>query len=366
MKKSPMEKTAEAGRVRRVTLADVAGKAGVSRVAVCEVLNDRPNCWASEATRRRIRQAAEELGYRPNLAARALRSGRTQVIGFISPGFGIGSSHSRAGGLTDAAAKSDYTVTVSSHPNDPESEDRVIRRLLDRGVDGLAIYPVDTGSHAELRRLVQSGFPVVTFDGANLLDFECDDVSIDIEAVGRLQARHLLQLGRRRVCLANTIPEARINTIREAAIRDELERAGAPAPLEMRLSRPATGEFAEADPMEAPLRAFLVKHRGAIDGIIGFDAMVSLAIRVLQKQAVRVPEDVVAVGSGNSILASYGIMPMTSVSTADDEAGAQAFGLLMDRIEGRANGSFRRLTSRAKLIVRESTQECARPPRGET
>lgn len=338
--------------VRRARLADVAKKAGVNSATASQVLNDRANCCASDATRQRIRKAVEDLGYRPNLTARALRSGKTHVIGLVAPGFIV----NRAGGLTEAAAKADYTVTVSSHHNDSASEDLVITRLLDRGVDGLAIYPVDTGPHRELRRLVQSGFPVITFDGASLLDFECDDISVDYAALGKRQAQHLLGIGRRRICIANAIPEARINAIRETAIRNELKQAGAPAPLEMRLNWSTAREVTESGPLEAPMRAFIEKHRGAFDGVIGFDAMASLTIRVLQELSLRVPEDAAVVGAGNTMLASYGSVQLTSVSTADDAAGIKAFGLLMDQINGSRNGPYRRLTSPAKLIVRKSSQ----------
>lgn len=349
---------ARAAIERRVTLSDVAEKAGVHRATAGQVLNNWANCWASEATRQRIRKAAEELGYRPNLAARALRSGRTQVIGLITPGFSIFSPYSRAGGLTEAAAKADYTVTLSAHPNDSESEDRVIRRLLDRGVDGLAIYPVDPGPHAELRRLVESGFPVVTFEGANLLDFECDDISVDCAKVGRLQARHLLELGRRRICFANmsSLPQmAGVNAIREAAVREELARAGAPAPLEMRLSVSNTNELPDAGALEGPMRNYFQKHRGVFDSIIGGDHTGVLAIRLLHELGMRVPDDVAVMGGGTTMLADYCEVPLTSVNAANDAAGVKAFDLLMDRIDGRVKGGFRRLINPARLFVRKST-----------
>lgn len=363
MKKRSMAESAESGvsdapapSLRRVTLADVAEEAGVNSATASQVLNNRDNCWASHETRQRIRKAAAELGYRPNLSARALRSGRTHVIGFVSPGLAIGSPHSRAAGLTEAAAEANYTVTLTSHPNDAKSEDVVIRRLLDRGADGMAIYPVDPGPHAELRRLVECGFPVVTFQGATLLDFECDDVSVDVEAVGRQQARHLLELGRRRICFANTIPEARITVAREAALREELVRAGGPAPIEMRLPGSAARQLMEAEALVEPMQAFLKRHCGAIDAMVGSDCTAALAIRLLHKLGVRVPEDVAVVGGGDSVLATYSEVPLTSVNAADDVAGAKAVGLLMDRIGGRWNGEFRRLVNPAKLIVRQSTQ----------
>ena len=341
----------------RVTLADVARKSGVGIPTVSKVLNDRPNCWASEETRQRIREAAEALGYRPNLSARALRSGRSHVIGFVSPGFQAGSAHTRPGGLTDAAAETDYTVTVASHPNDSAAEDHVILRLLDRAVDGLAIYPVDAGPHKELRALVARGFPVVTFEGVNLLDFECDDVSIDHRAVGRLQARHLLDLGRRRICIAKALPEARINVIRDEGICMELARAGMPAPVAMNIHRSADKEITEPDATYEGVRAFVRKHAGEFDAVISYDSVAALAVRALLEHGLRVPEDVAVIGAGDGPIAGYATIPLTSVSTQDDWAGAKAFELLLDRIGGRRTGKpFRRLTSTAKLIVRQSTR----------
>jgi hypothetical protein len=117
--------------LRRITLADVAKQAGVSRVAVCEVLNNRPNCWASEATRQRIRDAAEALEYRPNLAARALRMGRTQVIGLVSPGFFTYSPYSRADGLTEAAAR-DFRVRVQTTHGTCSGTSRGTLRLAEK------------------------------------------------------------------------------------------------------------------------------------------------------------------------------------------------------------------------------------------
>jgi LacI family transcriptional regulator len=336
-------------------LDDVARESGFHRTTVSQVLTESATCWASTETRRRIHEAAQALGYRANPSARALRSGKTRLIGFVSPGFGVQSPHSRAGGLTEAAARKDYTVAVTSHPNDPESEDRVIRHLLNRGMDGLAIYPVDAGEHRELRGLIARGFPVVTFDGAPLLDFECDDVSSDYSEVGRLQARHLLDLGRRRPCLVSPRPEARINAIRERAVIETFEQAGL-TPRVMRVERSAAHEISDPGALVPQIRDYLQRHAGTYDAIVGFDAMASLSVRVLQALGLRIPTDVAVVGSGDHLLASYGVLPLTSISTADDQAGAQAFALLIDRMAGRAAGPFRRLTNPATLIARESTQ----------
>lgn len=341
----------------RITLADVSKKAGVGIPTVSKVLNDRPNCWASEETRRRIRDAALELGYRPNLSARALRSGHSHVIGLVSPGFAASDVHSRPSGLTEAAAQADYTLTLSSHPNNSEAEDLAIQRLLDCAVAGLAIYPVDTGPHLALRALVARGFPVITFEGATLLDFACDDISVDFKAVGRLQAQHLLKLGRRRICIAKALPEAPINAIRDEGILEELASAGAPAPIFMTVHRPIDREIAVPDVIDAGIRDFMLKHAGAFDAVASYDSIASLVVRVLLERGLRIPDDVAVIGAGDTMMASYGAVPLTSVCTQDDWAGAKAFELLLDRITGKPPARpFRRLTSPATLIVRQSTQ----------
>ncbi|MHC4885445.1 MAG: LacI family DNA-binding transcriptional regulator [Planctomycetota bacterium] len=338
----------------RVTLNDVAAEAGVHRTTVSQVLNDRPGCWASDETRARVHAAVEKLGYRPNLAARALRVGKARVVGLLSPGF-LAGPHSRPVGLTDAATAHDYTVTVTSDANDAASEDRAIRRLLDRGLDGLVVYPVDQGPHRELRRLVESDFPVVTFEGGNLLDFPSDDISIDYAAVGRLQVEHLLEQGCRQICLANAEPSARVNLLREEAIVDALAEAGMPAPVSLRVPGAGFGEEAGVIDEEDAVRCFLQEHRGGFDGLISHDRLASVVMRVLPELGLRVPDDVAVVGSGNTLLARCGAVPLTSVCTNDAAAGQRAFELLLERISGQAQEQRQRIISPTELIVRGST-----------
>lgn len=330
--------------------------AGVGRPTASKVLNGKDNCWASEETRERIRAAALALGYRPNLSARALYSGQSRVIGLVSPGFAVSSTNSRPAGLTNAAFASDYTVTLSSHPNDSNSEDHVIRRLIDRAVDGMAVYPVDVGPHAELRRLIQQGYPVVTFDGAALLDFQCDDISADYIAIGRLQARHLLEVGRRRICIARALPEARINAIRNTGIQQELSACGAPPPLLMDIHRPAA-EFEDAEAICDGIKAFVQQHGDEFDAVVSYDSVANLVIRTILKLGFHVPKDVAVIGAGDTILSTYGTIPLTSVCTRDAWAGEQAFELMMARLRTpRATIPFRRITSPAELVIRESTR----------
>jgi len=340
---------------KRVTLAQIASAVGVHVTTVSQVLTKRKNCWVSPETRKKIEEVAQKLEYRPNLVARGLRSGRSLVIGYISPGFGITSPHTRISGLTYAAAEKGYTVIVSSHPNDSESEDVLIKRLLDSGVDGIVVYPVDKGFHYELRKIVDSDFPVITFDGQVILDFETNDISPDYEEVGRLQVLHVFSLGKRKICIANTFPQAVINAVREKAIKKILRKEGLPPPLEMALPIDVTREFQNEEMLERHIRNFVVENAGKFDAVIGYDTLASLVVRVLLGEGLRVPEDVVVVGAGNTLLATHGIIPITSVSTSDDVAGMKAFDLLFQWINGEKPAKKKQIISKSILIPRKSS-----------
>ena len=345
-----------AGRPKRVTLADVAARTHVSLATVSQVLNGRSTCWASVETRKRVMDAVAELGYRPNLSARALRSGETHTIGMITTALGIGSAHTRFGGAEEASERESYTIMLSCHPNTSETEDLRIRNLMDRGVDGFLIYPSEPGPHLELRKLAETGFPLVTLDGASLLDFECDDLCPDYAAVGRLQVRHLIEVGRRRLCLIRTAPNARINVIREMAALAAMSEADLPPPLILTLTQDDIHEWPDPETFEQEIESFFSEHRGRFDGILSFDSPAAVALRVLLKLKLRVPGDVAVIGAGDTLIAQYNALPLSTISTQDHLLGAQAFALLLERMRNKGErGSFKRVLGPPSLLPRQST-----------
>jgi|GEM_PF-392951 len=356
--KTPLREPYENG-IHRPTLAEVAALAGVSSATASQVLNNRSNCWASDVTRKRISDAAGKLGYRPNIAARGLRHGRTHILGLVTTGLFIGSRRSRINGFEDAAAEAGYGVMVNLHMNSPAEEDEYIRRQIDRQVDGLVVYPSETGEHRELRRLTAQGFPVVTFDGAGRLDFPCDDVSPDFEKAGQMQADHLLASGRRRVCIASTTPSAWINQIRDQSVERTLAAKGAPAPLHMRVPYSAAEELPPVEALEESIREFVIGNAGRFDGVVAFDSIAVTVIRILLEQGMRVPDDVAVISAGNTILSSFSILPLTAVDTRDEQVGRRAFDLIMERIEGSAGRQVHQVRVEPELVVRESTLACA-------
>jgi LacI family transcriptional regulator len=146
--------------VKRVTMADVAEHAGVSPTAVSLVLNNRVGTRLSEDTARRVRKAAAELGYRPNLTARALSTQRSEVIGFIS---NLASTERLGRGLIRGALREakrlDHMLFITETEGSPEAVDEAVDALLDRQVDGI-IYAAERPQQVQLPSSI-AGTPVV-------------------------------------------------------------------------------------------------------------------------------------------------------------------------------------------------------------
>ena len=124
--------------MRRVTQADVAARAGVSPTTVSLVLNEREGTRLSDAAAERVRQAARELGYRPNLTARALATRQSHAIGLVSDHAAVSPEASAlVRGALRAARELHYTVLIAETDGDPGVEQESLEALVDRQVDGI-------------------------------------------------------------------------------------------------------------------------------------------------------------------------------------------------------------------------------------
>jgi DNA-binding LacI/PurR family transcriptional regulator len=186
-----------------VTSAEVAKHSGVSRATVSYVLNSTPNQSISAATRQRVLDAAEKLGYTPNAPARALRSGRSDVVLLLIPEWPIGAVLARlVEELTRALAGAGLTLVVHAHP-------RSARPLGDlwKAITPAAVINDQALDEAEVRAARRAGIPVITpafrvdsgvdggIGGAGAFaDFQ--------RSIGRLQAEHLAAAGHRRLGFA--------------------------------------------------------------------------------------------------------------------------------------------------------------------
>jgi LacI family transcriptional regulator len=176
----------------RATLADVARRAGLSKTAASMVLNGREGTRLSAEAHQRVFAAAEELGYRPNVAARSLRTRKTATIAFVSD---IVATTRFAGGLIrgalDAARERDHVLLIAETQGDAAFEQYAIDAMLDRQVDGV-IYAAMATRQLTMPPAILAG-PVVLLNATSRHELPC--VLPDDERAGRTAARALLERG---------------------------------------------------------------------------------------------------------------------------------------------------------------------------
>jgi LacI family transcriptional regulator len=309
-------------RPRRVTLRDVAQRAGVSPTTASFVLAGRDDMRISEAARLRVRRAADDLRYRPNLTARSLRTKVTRTVALVSDTIAAGPyGGAMVRGALAAAAEEGHLLFVTETGGDPELENRLAEDLLGRQVDGFAYASTTTRSVTPPAAL--AGHPLV------LLNCLTDDgrlpaVLPDERAAGRAAARILLERGHRNgiVVLGETPPGGYAARERLAGIGEALAAAGT-----------AIAGVLECAWGPQPARdalGYALAHGPAPQALICLDDRIALgAYQAAYQAAVRIPDQLSIVSFDDSELAGWLRPELTSIALPHDELGRRAVRLLL-------------------------------------
>ncbi|MFC6156475.1 LacI family DNA-binding transcriptional regulator [Kribbella jiaozuonensis] len=323
--------------MKRTTVADVAKLAGVSAMTVSNVLNAPHR--VSEPTVRTVRAAIEELGYIPNHAARALSSGRSQVIGLPlyfedeeNPGLG-GFLHGLLGGLVKAAALSGYGVHVAT-PAENATEIALYEKLIAaRQVD--AIVVLETMPHDErIEFLSQRRFPFVAFGRTGPTQRQCW-VDVDNETSMAGIAQHLRSTGRKRAVYLATDSSLPWVHQRQAGFVREFPST-------------VVRSFGTLEAVAA-----YVEESAAPDVFVADnDAFAVVAMRSLQRRGITVGEDVAVTGFNDFPFASMLDTPLTTARIPLRDIATCLFDRALHEISDEPDAPGRLVT--APLVVRSS------------
>ncbi|MFE1881918.1 LacI family DNA-binding transcriptional regulator [Streptomyces diastatochromogenes] len=328
---------------------DVARLAGVSQKTVSRVFNDEP--YVSADVRRRVLEAAEELGYRLNNAARALASGRTRSIGVVTLGTALYGPASLIMGVERAVRDSGYTVrVVNTVEGDPAGVAGAVDSLLDQGVDGIVISePIDDGHDGDLSGLVD--VPILVLGAPPLPAPRALAAGVGAALMARAATEHLLDLGHATVHhLAG--PQ------RWYAARDRLEGWRAALAAHGRTVPPVVeGDWSAAS-------GYAAGHELACDGdmtavFAANDDMAIGLIRALTEAGRRVPDDVSVVGFDDIPVAAYVNPPLTTMRQPFDAVAQEGLKRLVHSIENPQADPLPASDPPVDLVVRAST---APPP----
>ena len=334
-----------------LTSKKLAERLGLAQATVSMALHDHPEI--SLTTRRRVQQAAARLHYTPSRVARAMRTGKTSLIGVVVPNFYVSYQPAIVTGIENEARRRGYQCLICQSHAAAEIFQREVDVLVEHRVDGLVIVPYDSSSSLDVfHRLQQAKRPFALADMEMDGGLKADAATNDNLEIGRLAAGHLLELGHRRiVCMRDWT--ASHNMVRRFDGAREAIRAGG-------------GDMDERLVLDRGNEAWDIPR--AIDGLLAsrtpFSAIIAPAdheaaavMVALQARGLRVPADVSVIGCGNLDLAALVSPNLTTIDQDAVGQGRAAFELLLERMT-RPAAAARHIRVAARLIARASTVPC--------
>ncbi|MDO8645893.1 MAG: LacI family DNA-binding transcriptional regulator [Candidatus Planktophila sp.] len=331
---------------RPISMLDVAAYSQVSHQTVSRVLNNHKN--VSVKTRSKVLAAMKELGYAPNLAARALSNGKTTTIGVLSYNSILFGPASMLHAVQNAAREIGYTVTLATTKGVDESAISTgIRELVQSGVDGIIlITPLTKGS--QIKEDVLSGTPCVIVEGEGWK--EMPSVNVDQFVGAQKAVEYLIALGH--TVIAHISGPS---TWYEASKRREgWKKALRNARLE--LGPLKYGDWSANSGYHA-IRE-LIKESNATAVFVANDAMALGVLKALNELKVKVPKDISVVGFDDIPESEFLIPGLTTIRQDFNSVGNLALELLMDRIGKKKRDSFH-IAIQPELIIRKSTSPIA-------
>jgi LacI family transcriptional regulator len=306
-----------------VRRADVARLAGTSPAVVSYVLNEGPRPVAPK-TRARVIAAVEQLGYRPNGIARALRTNRTMTLGLVVPDTANPFFAEVARAVEDAAFAEGYTLLIGNANEDKARQTAYLRTFLDRQVDGLLVVPA--GQSTGLAEVEQVGKPCV------LVDRDLDGIDtlprvlVDNRRGASLATGHLIEHGRRRICCIAGPAGMMPSTDRVAGWEEAIEQAGLPlgvspirhVPFGRHAGYRAALELVASHPVDA---FFVASDEQALG-----------ALRAIHESGRRCPDDVAVVSFDGIAASAYSTPAVTTVVQPFASLGAVAVRRLLERM----------------------------------
>jgi LacI family transcriptional regulator len=341
----PRARRCEDSRVERITIEDVAARAGVSTTTVSHVFSGhRP---VRSATKVLVEQVAAELGYRPNAVARSLRVQRTNTAMIILPDITNPFYPVFARGVQDVLRGGEYHTLLCNTDSREEEERAFLDEAISRRLDGI-VFMGYWVSPEELLAVADAGIAVVNL-GDGFSDAPIDSVRSTDEDGSRQAATFLLERYGTSVALIDGTEIARVARARTSGFHDALHRAGVALRPGFEVAEDFTREggrrgMARLLDLDDPPRAvFCANDQIAIGAL---DEALSRGLSV---------PDQVAIAGFDDIEAASMVQPqLTTVHNSPDLLGAHCGELLLSRMTGAYSGPGREIVVPTDLVIRAS------------
>lgn len=343
-----MKQTSPRRQHAKVTISDVAHRAGVSPMTVSRVINGEAN--VRPKTRDAVNSAIKELGYSPNKAARSLASATQVQIGLLYTNPSSAYLSAMLLGVLEQARQSDTQVVVVECDTGSDAID-AIEEMIKDGVDGILLAPPLSDSVSALELLRKHEMPVVTI-GTQRIEENIPSVSVDDYRAAYAMTEHIVSLGHRRIGFIVGSPEQVASELRLSGFRDAARDAG----IEVADELIVQGQFSYRSGLESAEKLLaLASIPTAI--FASNDDMAAATVATAHRHRIDVPGDLSVCGFDDTLLATTIWPEITTIRQPIADMSHAAIQLLGRSIRSKRSGTAeecRHLTLAFELIRRQS------------
>jgi len=311
--------------MKKVTIADVAQHAGVSKSTVSQYLNQRYD-YMGEQTKARIEETINVLGYRPNILARSLKQKSTTTIGVIVANILHVFSTQVIRAIEDVCNEKDFHVIICNADNQPEKEKKYIEMLRAKQVDGIIAFPTG-GNVALYQDLVRENYPIVFID--RLIEgIETNTVLLDNEKAAFIAVETLVKNGYSKIAL--------LSPPFEHAITPRMERLNGYKNAIQEYQIPLNEEYivsGKTSEMQSLIEK-LIHLKDPPKAILATnDHVLMELLTYVKKKQMRIPDEIGVIGIDEVSFADIYSPSLTTIAQPSFEMGAKAANLLFERIQ---------------------------------
>ena len=309
---------------KRITITDVAQKAGVSKQTVSRVINDRPD--VAPDTRKRIKALIRNMGYTPDPIARSMK-GSTHTLGCITPNLSDFNFSAIVQAAQSEARQHGYFVLTGSAQSEIDVSP-LLTEMLDRRVDGfLVINPRDDNRYRHLLPIIEAEIPIVYIKNTPVNE-PVSAVCLDDYTGGYLASQYLISLGHRSIVTILGPENEECTKKRLAGFAKALHDVGAEVDQRLILQgdwSAESGKFAINK---------LLGYQVSFSAIFAQNDRMALgAMRALREAGMRIPQDISVVGYDDLPLTSFYDPPLTTVRQPIERFGQVGVQLLLEAIK---------------------------------
>ena len=329
--------------VKPVTSIDVARKAGVSQSAVSRTFTQ--GAAVSDATRRKVMDAAKALFYRPNAIARTLSTNRSRIIGVVLSTLDNQLYPLVVEQLSRALQSHSFHVMLF-FAEGRDDVDSALTQLMTYQLDGVVLAATTLSSRLA-RECVDAGIPVVMFN-RSAEGAQTNSVTSNNVEGGRIAGQHLIEQGHQRIAFIAGREDASTNRDRETGLLQALQQAG------LSLYRRANGNYEHATAAAATRAMF--RGKDLPDAVVvASDYMAFAVLDTLRYElGLRVPQDVAVISFDDVPLASWPAYNLTTVAQSIPAMVSSTVNLLLDQLAGRCEATLD-VRVACRLVVRATT-----------